>query len=647
MEAAKLEKTVAKCLETLGKDAPTLLLRRETLGRSSGVHTVADQVDRAVALLQAAGPDAFKIEGTLGEGGMGIVHVATQASLGRRVALKKLRPALRTNETTLKLLREAWVIGSLEHPNILPIHDVRLDEEGAPEMVLKRIEGVAWCDVISDPGIVKKRFGAGDLLEHNIDVLQQVCRAVHFAHSRGIVHRDLKPSNVMIGMHGEVYLLDWGIAVSLRDDPDGRMPLATGSSEVVGTPGYMAPELLQCGEVTERTDVYLLGAILYEILTGEPPHKGETPRDVVVSVIVSSPSTPNGAPAELAAIVQRAMQPDPRDRFASAEELRLALDGYRKHKNAVRLAEEANRRLDALVALSRDPGTVSRRAQAYGIYGGCCFGFREALAIWPDYALARQGIVRAVEAMVELELAWGEPTAASELLAELTDPPEELALRVDEAVMASLRERERIASLVKLGEDRDAKRGARARRILVGALGLSWTIAPTATALTVDPQKSDYPPMLLAPIVTLAMLIGLTLWRREELQKTAINRGVVATIAVGLIAQTALAASSPLMGVNEVQSRTYILLVWAVAIGSAAFTIDRRLFWGAAAALAGFIISAAYATSVAHLLYAMSAMYFLVSLNALAIWRPRAPAPKPLVVTSVRPPPSASGRSSP
>src|SRR6185312_16743575 len=112
--------------------------------------------------------------------------------------------------------------------------------DGSPIIVLKRIEGVEWSTLIADPAEVERKFGATDLLAWNLGILMQVLNAVRFAHHRGVLHRDLKPSNVMIGDFGEVYLLDWGIAVSLRDDGSGRFLLATDATELAGTPCYMA-----------------------------------------------------------------------------------------------------------------------------------------------------------------------------------------------------------------------------------------------------------------------------------------------------------------------------------------------------------------------------------------------------------------------
>ncbi|MBX3192952.1 MAG: serine/threonine protein kinase [Labilithrix sp.] len=630
-ESADLDDKIVACLESLGADAETLLrphasLHPEAPDTAPPV-SVSDGA-RTKALVDGVS-SAIEIEGPLGQGGMGVVQLATQRSLGRKVAVKRLRPENTTHGATLELLREARITGALEHPNIPPVHDLRLDELGRPQILLKRIEGISWDVALHDAAIVRERFGADDLLEHNLNVLMQICRAVHFAHSRRVVHRDLKPSNVMIGTHGEVYLLDWGIAVSLDDDP-AIGALAKKRKEAAGTPGYMAPELLLGEPVSERTDVYLLGAILYEIFDRKPPHRGATPREVARSVLLSAPAAPPGAPFELVAVIRRAMARRPDDRYASAEELRVAVASFLQHRTAIRLAEEADRRLRSLSALAEGGGarSLASRAEAYELYGGACFGYREALAIWPDYAAAREGVRRAIITMIELELACDETNGASQLLASLDEPPSDLRARVEQAVATSLEERQRILSLEALGEDRDAARGARTRRILVGALGVIWSLAPLFTAWAVDPIKDQYPPMWLAPSAALVVLAVLTYWGRRDLRQTAINRGVVATIAVGVIGQLAVALGGPLIGQSDVHARIHMLLVWAIVVAMAAVTIDRRLAPGAAVALAAYALAAIYAKTVAPVQYAMAATYFAISINALAIWRAEPPDPR-------------------
>src|SRR3954468_5595472 len=149
-----------------------------------------------------------------------------------------------------------------------------------------------------------------DALDWNLQQLGHVCHAVAFAHSRNILHRDLKPQNIMVGGFGEVYVLDWGIAVSLVDDGSGRLPLAADCHDLAGTLAYMAPEMLGDASLSIQTDVYLLGAILFEIITGKPPHVTSSIAATLASVSLSEPEFPPGTPDELAAICRRAMAKD-------------------------------------------------------------------------------------------------------------------------------------------------------------------------------------------------------------------------------------------------------------------------------------------------------------------------------------------------
>ncbi len=222
---------VADLAETVLRDPSSTIEPPRMPSDALGRHALRGlEEGRAVGI--ASG---LRMGATIGEGGMGLVRAATQMALGRRVAVKTLRPEIEDEQATLRLLREAWVTGALEHPNIVPIYDLGLGDDGKPVIVMKHIEGLAWCDLIHDAAAVKERFGAEDLLEHNLRILVQLCNAVSLAHARGVLHRDLKPENVMIGSFGEVYLVDWGIAVSLRDDPTGRMPLASQSKEMAGS----------------------------------------------------------------------------------------------------------------------------------------------------------------------------------------------------------------------------------------------------------------------------------------------------------------------------------------------------------------------------------------------------------------------------
>jgi eukaryotic-like serine/threonine-protein kinase len=268
----------------------------------------------------------FELGPALGQGGMGIVRVAKQRALNRDVAIKTVHPKLACDEATRMLLQEALILARLDHPNILPIHDLRY-ENGELHVVLKKIEGVEWAALMHRPDLLRDEFAVEDPLAWNLEILRTVCNAVHYAHSRGVVHRDLKPENVMIGQFGEVYLIDWGLAVCLDDDGTDRYPLARDAKQLAGSPSYMAPEMLGDSEhpISERTDVYLLGAILYDIIAGRPPHAGRAMSQIREQVLRSQPALPSTCPSELARICRVAMQLEPDARFKTAEALRSAL----------------------------------------------------------------------------------------------------------------------------------------------------------------------------------------------------------------------------------------------------------------------------------------------------------------------------------
>lgn len=554
---------------------------------------------------------------TIGEGGMGIVRVATQRSLGREVAVKTLRPDVRGDAAALRLLREAWVTGSLEHPNIVPVYDLGLDESGAPLIVLKRIEGMPWSTHIRDAAVVRERYGATDLLEYNLRILLQLCNAVSLAHTRGVLHRDLKPENVMIGSFGEVYLVDWGIAVSLKDDETGRLPLASKATDLAGTPCYMAPEMLGTGgPLSERTDVYLLGAILHEILTGEPPHKGVSFRALVASVLLSQFDYPAEVPRELAEIARRAMSRDPEDRYASAEELRLRVEWYLRHRGSLALAAEAQRRLDEMSVVLRD--VTPDRDRVYRLFAEARFGFRQALDASLENELAADGLRAAISAVTEFELERGTPEAAAAALAELSDPPAELAARVSAALRARDEERRRVAHLEELGRELDPTIGRRTRLAVTGFLGLLWTVAPQLGHY-LEHQHQFRTPRLM--YLWTLMLVGtsapLALWGRESLVKTVINRRVIATGMITFAGQLALEVGAQLLGLPFAAAFALHPFLYFVTLSAAAAFLDRRLWFAAVAFLAGFLVSCVEPGIHWHV---MSATNFALLLNFVVAW---------------------------
>lgn len=272
--------------------------------------------------------DRFEDEGPLGRGGGGEVRRARDRLLGRSVALKVVRP-IDGAAAHAAFLDEGRMLARLEHPHIVPVYDLLVSPAGdGAALVMKLVEGRPLSVVLAaqadDPLV-------GPALERILRTLLSVCDAVAFAHSRSVLHRDLNPSNVMLGAYGQVYVTDWGLAWLLdRTAPDGD------AGEVGGTLAYMAPE--QAAGRTDllgpATDVFGIGAILYELLTGRPPWTGSTPLEVFrrasAGRIVPPAEVVPGRllPAGLCRIAVRALSADPAERPADVGTLRAEIEEF-------------------------------------------------------------------------------------------------------------------------------------------------------------------------------------------------------------------------------------------------------------------------------------------------------------------------------
>jgi serine/threonine-protein kinase len=224
--------------------------------------------DSMVVPSNAALPARYKLGTRLGAGGMGEVLLATDQQIGRDVALKRMLVSSAAAEA--RFLREARIQGRLEHPAIVPVHELGTDVDGRPFFVMKRVTGTTLADLLARDAVKDQR-------QKLLRAFADVCLAVEFAHSRGIVHRDLKPANIMLGDFGEVYILDWGIARILDEADDAiastSQPAVADRTQigaVLGTPGYMSPEQLRGQPIDGRSDVFALGCILFELIGGQP-----------------------------------------------------------------------------------------------------------------------------------------------------------------------------------------------------------------------------------------------------------------------------------------------------------------------------------------------------------------------------------------
>jgi serine/threonine-protein kinase len=275
----------------------------------------------------------YELGELLGQGGMGEVVLAKDRQIGREVAVKRIRAKEPSSEALARFVREALLQGRLEHPAIVPVHDLAIDRDGHPFFVMKRLTGTALNDILktADPDDHAKRRR---LLRAFVDV----CLAVEFAHAKGIVHRDLKPANIMLGDFGEVYVLDWGIARMMIEDREVTRPsqrgleLSTGETRagsVLGTPAYMAPEQLAGEVVGPAADIYALGCVLYEIVAGLPLHRTHRGIASLADTVDARPSHVRPeTPPELDRLCEHATATDPARRPTSARALGDAVQAY-------------------------------------------------------------------------------------------------------------------------------------------------------------------------------------------------------------------------------------------------------------------------------------------------------------------------------
>ncbi len=259
-------------------------------------------------LRQAAG--RYLIEAEIGRGAAGSVYRAFDRDLRRHVAMKMMLRDVEAGTLAARFVEEAQAVAQLQHPGIVPIYEIGRTSEGKLFFTMKLARGRTLDRAI--PQLTRFRL---------LVAFVAVARTVAYAHERGVIHRDLKPQNVMLGDHGEVQVMDWGVARVVRGV--GAEPV---QGCVVGTPTYMPPEEVAGREVGAFADVYALGAILYQILTGRPPYDGVIPHEVFARVLAGDPpaaprSIDPSVPPALEAIVRRAMAHAPEDRHASAAAL--------------------------------------------------------------------------------------------------------------------------------------------------------------------------------------------------------------------------------------------------------------------------------------------------------------------------------------
>jgi len=328
----------------------------------------------------------------IGQGGMGEVWAALQSTLLRPVAVKRLLPGRGdrltrdgANDTSLEFQLEAMVAGRLEHPNIVPIHDLGADDAGRPLIAMKLVEGKTWSDLLIEDF---DRLAPADLLAKHLPILVSMANAVAYAHDRGVIHRDLKPSQVMVGAFGEVMLMDWGLAIAWKDTsrndaPALALPMPRTASSPAGTPALMAPEQTQDTAigVGPHTDVFLLGATLYFLLTGTFPYQASTPLAAFMKAAAIEQERPEDRapsrwiPKELADIAMTALSPDAQRRQPSATAFRDAVADW---------MSGAARRREAQTLLERASAAIDANPSTYPAFEDILHDLDRARTLWPD-----------------------------------------------------------------------------------------------------------------------------------------------------------------------------------------------------------------------------------------------------------------------
>lgn len=352
----------------------------------------------------------------LATGGMGVLEKGVRRGLDCDVAVKRLRDPTDA-DAAARLIREAKLTAQLEHPSIVPVHDLHPDTHLGPVVTMELLYGRPWSEVL----VETPTNSDSAWLRLHVGVVRQLCRALEYAHERGILHLDVKSENAIVNHHGEVRLFDWGIAHDLQRDP--------ARTSILGTPAFLAPEMVAPGpkKLDGRTDVYLVGGCIYELIYGRGPHEADSLVLSMASILEGARFPPNRVPLELEEIARRALQSDPADRYPTMRDLREALDAFDRHLDSIALNTSALERL----AVTRNTLRDLER---------CSYRLLSALTLWPENPRARMQLDRVRLAMLDAHLEaedLGEARRIAEQVEEL--PPEHLArLQALEASMEAM-----------------------------------------------------------------------------------------------------------------------------------------------------------------------------------------------------------------
>lgn len=491
--------------------------------------------------------------------------MANQQRLGRNVVVQI--PADDTNRARRELRGEATLLAGLDHPNILPVHDV-ISVEDTLQVLVPDVPGRSWADRLNQPHLLRERFGATDVLAWHVRVLVRVCRAVEFAHERDIIHRDLRPDAVWVGDVGEVYLADWALATPATH----AMPLSPRELARGGRAAWFAPEMVMrsAGRVGPRTDVYQLGGLLYRVLTGQAPHPEDDVDEAIKHVLFRDPALPHDAPPSLSRVCKRALARNPAARHPGVKEFREDLERAFAQRGAWDLAHQADASFDQLRRLAASGET--RREDLHRAYGAVRLGYEQAM-VDAELASARVRLDRSAELVVRWELLHGDVDGARALLLNMTEPLQHLLDEVEEAARAP------------------AAPSPRDSRLPWAAtlLGISWIPAPLVGLLVPDGALS-LPAMIGAAVVATALAAVTQAVLPRFGGTDARTRRLLGLAFWGPAAMAALLATAWGLGVEPVHARPLATLGAFAVVGIGAFVIDTAALGAALVFAATFLL---------------------------------------------------------
>lgn len=479
----------------------------------------------------------------LGKGGMGVVKCGQQRYPDREVAIKKvIRPS---DSHQRMLLQEAQITGQLEHPSIVPIHQIKQDSDGNIEIIMKRVHGktlLALLDHVHDSDVYRLPV---PYLQHLI----QICFALEYAHNQNIVHRDIKLENIMVGDFNEVFLMDWGIGMD-------TVTKVGAHSGIVGTPSYMAPEMLS-GDPTDidvRTDVYLMGATIHHLLTNQPRHHKPTVRQVLELVYTSLPyEYPPEIPSIFGEMLNKACSGKKSERFQSMTELREALEDALRHWEAIQITQKAELLLQQFTEDVKTTNTDTLEVSKQ--YLKIRTLLESSIELWNENQSAIESLNQLLILMTRHHLKRLELSVAESLFAELSDPPEELKTQLQSA-RAEFQKLSNAHALAQEYDPLHSKSGRKSLMISLVAAAVLLVSFAAAYSFLVSPEVTTLRLMYTGSTVSLFCITGVFLGR-----KTLLTNKLGAQMARVFVTTSLLATFNHWIGHINGESPTAIMSV--------------------------------------------------------------------------------------